>query len=227
MSDRRFSRRQIFGAFGAAALAACDSKRPSRGLLGAMERVNRGVQGTLFRPGLEVHGGDLTPADTFPVYHLGPVVPAAPAGWKLKVGGMVARPMELSLEDLMSMPRTDVRIEHHCVEGWSATADWHGVRLRDLAEIVGASRVGYVDFRSFDMGYWSSWDRESAFHKQTLIAYGMNGEPLQPAHGAPVRLYGAVKLGYKQVKYLTEVSFLDHETGGYWEQQGYEWYAGV
>jgi DMSO/TMAO reductase YedYZ molybdopterin-dependent catalytic subunit len=227
MIDRRFSRRQILGAFGAAALAACDSKKPGRGGLGAMERVNRRVQGALFRPGLEANAGDLTPADAFPVYHASPGVPLAPAGWKLKVGGMVDQPIELSLEDLMAMPRTDVRIEHHCVEGWSATADWHGVRLSELAARVGAKRVGYVDFRSFDAGYWTSWDRESAFHEQTLIAYGMNGQPLGPAHGAPVRLYGSVKLGYKQIKYLTEVNFLDRETGGYWEQQGYEWYAGV
>ena len=87
--------------------------------------------------------------------------------------------------------------------------------------------MDFVDFRSFDAGYWSSWDRDSAFHAQTLLAYGMNGRPLAPAHGAPVRLYGSVKLGYKQVKYLTEVNFLDRETGGYWEDQGYEWYAGV
>ena len=168
-----------------------------------------------------------TPEDAFPVYHIAPDIPIAPAGWKLSVGGRVARPRQLSLDDLQRLPRTDVRLEHHCVEGWSATANWHGVRVSDLAAFVGAGDVDYVEFRSFDAGYWSSWDRDSALHPQTLLAYGMNGRPLSPAHGAPLRLYAAVKLGYKQVKYLTEVNFLDRETGGYWEDRGYEWYAGV
>ena len=102
-------------------------------------------------------------------------------GPALKVGGMVARPVTLSLEQLQRMPRADLRVRHHCVEGWSAVASWHGVRLRDLAEVVGADpRAGYVEFRSFDSGYWSSWDRESALHPQTILAYGMNGEPLDP-----------------------------------------------
>ena len=107
-----------------------------------------------------------------------------------------------------------MRVRHHCVEGWSAVAAWHGVRLRDVAGLVGADpRAPYVEFRSFDAGYWSSWDRESALHKQTLLAYGMNGAPLYPDHGAPLRLYSAVKLGYKMVKYLTEVNFLPERTG--------------
>ena len=107
-------------------------------------------------------------------------------------------------------------------------ASWHGVALRDLAARIGADpRAPYVEFRSFDEGYWSSWDRASALHPQTILAYGMNGEPLSPSYGAPLRLYSAVKLGYKMVKYLTEVNFLPQRTGGYWEDQGYEWFAGV
>jgi DMSO/TMAO reductase YedYZ molybdopterin-dependent catalytic subunit len=228
MSHRGLSRRRLLGgALASLVLPACDSRKPREGALGAMERWNKGFQSTVFSPDLEARAGDLTPEEAFPTYHLSPRVPIAPPGWALKIGGRVARPMQLSLDDLMKLPRTDVRIEHHCVEGWSATADWHGVRLSEVAKLVGAAKVDYVDFRSFDLDYWSSWDRDSAFHSQTLLAYGMNGKPLSPGHGAPVRLYGAVKLGYKNVKYLTEVNFLDHETGGTWENQGYEWYAGV
>ena len=107
-------------------------------------------------------------------------------------------------------------------------AAWRGVRVADLARIVGASaEAKYVEFRSFDAGYWSSWDRASAMHPQTILAYGMNGHPLYPDHGAPLRLYSSVKLGYKTVKYLNEVNFLPDPTGGYWENQGYEWFAGV
>ena len=155
-------------------------------------------------------------------------MPLAPDGWALKVGGLVAHPATFSLDQLKRMPRTDMRIRHHCVEGWSAVAAWQGVRVSEVAKIVGASpEARYVEFRSFDAGYWSSWDRASATHPQTILAYGMNGHELPPQHGAPVRLYSAVKLGYKSVKYLTEVNFLPNQTGGYWENQGYEWFAGV
>jgi DMSO/TMAO reductase YedYZ molybdopterin-dependent catalytic subunit len=119
-------------------------------------------------------------------------------------------------------------VQHHCVEGWSAVASWHGVRLSEIARLVGIDRrVQFVEFRSFDSGYWSSWDLASALHPQTLLAYGFNGSPLYAEHGAPLRVYSAVKLGYKDVKYLTEVNFLPDITGGYWENQGYEWFAGV
>lgn len=231
MSDDLLSRRRVLGAaLAGGALAACSSARPRAGLLGAFERANQAVQRLLLsgRAAGRPDDAALTPEAAFPVYHASPFAPEPPADWRLEIGGLVARPRRLSLADLVSLPRTDVRLEHHCVEGWSAVADWHGVRLRDIAELVGAdARAEYVEFRSFDSGYWSSWDRESAMHRQTLLAYGMNGRPLGRDHGAPVRVYGAVKLGYKQVKYLTKVRFLAEPTGGFWENTGYEWYAGV
>jgi DMSO/TMAO reductase YedYZ molybdopterin-dependent catalytic subunit len=196
-----------------------------------MGRWNEQVERFLFGPerlGTEVPPAETTPADAFPSYFISDDLPVAPAGWVLKVGGLVTRPATFSLEQLQELPRTDMRVRHHCVEGWSAVAAWHGVRLRDVAAAVGADpRAPYVEFRSFDAGYWSSWDRESALHPQTLLAYGMNGLPLSPEHGAPLRVYAAVKLGYKMVKYLTELNFLPARTGGYWEDQGYEWFAGV
>jgi DMSO/TMAO reductase YedYZ molybdopterin-dependent catalytic subunit len=152
----------------------------------------------------------------------------APAGWALRVGGLVARPLTLSSAELQALPRTRTRVRHHCVEGWSAVASWDGVRLSEIARLAGVDpRVRYVEFRSFEPGYYSSWDLESALHPQTILAYGMGGEPLQTEYGAPLRLYSAVKLGYKMVKYLSEVTFLPVRTGGYWEDQGYEWFAGV
>lgn len=223
--------RRLFLAALASPLAACDSQRPKQGLLGAMERWNERVQAAVFDPerlAPELTRDEETPIEAFPSYHISDQVPVAPVAWRLRVGGMVARPGAFTVEELQRMPRTDVRVRHHCVEGWSAVASWHGVRVRDLALAVGADpHAPYVEFRSFDLSYFSSWDRASAFHPQTLLAYGMNGEALSPAHGAPLRLYAAVKLGYKMVKYLTEVNFLPHRTGGYWEDQGYEWFAGV
>lgn len=226
---------RLLGLFGAplavGGLAGCDNAAPSEGFLGAMERWNARVQAALFDPhrlAPELPPGTETPLAAFPRYFISPGVPAAPAGWRLKVGGLVRTPLTLTVDELRRLPMTSVRVRHHCVEGWSAVASWQGVRVRDLAERVGVDpRATVVELRSFDSGYWSSWDRPSAFHPQTILAYGMNGAPLPPGHGAPLRLYSAVKLGYKMVKYLTEVNFLPGPTGGYWENQGYEWFAGV
>ena len=201
-------------------------------VLAVGERTNLGLEQTLLT-GREIeYDGDLTPESAWPTYKIAPSTPIQPAGWQLKIGGMVERPLTLSLEDLMRMDKRTLRLEHHCVEGWSAIAEWTGVRLSDLAKRAGARSVDYVEFNSFDTPprgrpYWSSWDYESAMHPETLIAFGFNGKPLTPKHGAPVRLYGAVKLGYKQVKHLTEINFMAKQTGGYWEDQGYEWFGGT
>jgi DMSO/TMAO reductase YedYZ molybdopterin-dependent catalytic subunit len=227
------TRRGFLRGAGVAALGAlaCDGRRPQAGFLGAMERVNERFQRALFDPARlapELGPEAETRYADYPKYKLSREFPLAPAGWVLQVKGLVARPLTLGLEDLRRLPRTRTRVRHHCVEGWSAVAAWDGVRLSELARVAGMDpRARYVEFRSFDSGYWSSWDLESALHPQSILAYGMNGEPLRVEHGAPLRLYSAVKLGYKMVKYLTEVSFLPMRTGGYWEDQGYEWFAGV
>ena len=209
----------------------CDTSRPRAGVLGAAERLNLSVQRFLQSPDRlspTPRLDEVTPLADFPVYFVSQSLPVAPPGWKVRVGGLVDRPLELSLDDLRRMTRTDIRVRHHCVEGWSAMASWQGVRVADLARAAGARpEAGFVEFSSFDGGYYSSWDRESADHPQTILAYGMNGEPLSPQHGGPLRLYGAVKLGYKSVKYLDEIRFLASPTGGFWEDRGYEWYAGV
>lgn len=223
------------GARAAGALAlgalACDSNRPREGFLGAMERVNERFQRALFDPtrlAPELPASDETPLEAFPRYKIGLDYPFQPDGWSLAVGGLVKRPLALSRADLERLPRTRTRVRHHCVEGWSAVASWDGVRLSEIARLAGLDpRVRYVEFRSFEQGYSSSWDLESALHPQTILAYGMDGAPLAREYGAPLRLYSAVKLGYKMVKYLAAVTFLPVRTGGYWEDRGYEWFAGV
>ena len=223
-------RKLLLGLAASTALAGCDSRAASMFLAG-MGRWNERVDRLLFsenRLAPEPPASELTPEAAFPSYFISDSMPFAPDNWALKIGGIVDRPSVFSLDQLKRMPQTGMRIRHHCVEGWSAVAEWHGVQLRAIARMVGASRdAQYVEFRSFDNGYYSTWDIESSLHPQTILAYGMNGRTLYADHGAPLRLYSAVKLGYKQVKYLTEVNFLPNRTGGYWENQGYDWYAGV
>ncbi len=223
-------RKLLLGIAASGLLAGCDSSA-TRLFLSGMGRWNDKFQEILFSPNRlapEAPAADLTPESAFPSYFVSDAMPFPPVGWTLKVGGLVARPQSFTLDQLKRMPRTEMRIRHHCVEGWSAVAAWTGVRVSEIARIVGVDpRAQYVEFRSFDSGYFSSWDRASALHPQSILAYGMNGHPLYPDHGAPLRLYSAVKLGYKTVKYLTEVNFLPSQTGGYWENQGYDWFAGV
>jgi DMSO/TMAO reductase YedYZ molybdopterin-dependent catalytic subunit len=228
------------------ALAGCDGRRPQEGFLGAMERVNERIQRALFDPrrlAPDLPERDVTPEPEFPKYKIGFFFPDPPPGWRLEVGGMVARPLSLSLQELRSLPQARMRVRHHCVEGWTAVAQWEGPRVSELARIAGADpRARYVEFDSFEEApppdepaddddeaetYSSSWDVESALHPQTIVALGFNGHPLTPDRGAPARLYSAVKLGYKMVKWVDRVTFMPDRTGGYWEDQGYEWYAGV
>jgi DMSO/TMAO reductase YedYZ molybdopterin-dependent catalytic subunit len=151
-----------------------------------------------------------------------------PVHWRLRVDGLVAQPLQLSLDDLMRMPRVSYTVKHHCVEGWSAIASWHGIAVSTIVErcrpLPGAR---YISFASFDAGYTNGWDMASAMHPQTILAYGMNDNPLSPQHGAPLRLYSPTKLGYKMTKYLVSMTFMDKRPGGYWEDQGYPWFAGI
>jgi DMSO/TMAO reductase YedYZ molybdopterin-dependent catalytic subunit len=151
-----------------------------------------------------------------------------PASWRLDVGGLVRKPMRLSLAELQALPRVTYTVKHHCVEGWTAIGTWTGVQVSTLAQMVGPlESARYLRFDSFDMGYSNGWDLASAMHPQTIRAYGYNDRALQMNHGAPLRLYSPIKLGYKLTKYLTSVTFPSERPGGYWEDQGYPWFAGV
>ena len=151
-----------------------------------------------------------------------------PSAWRLRVDGLVPQPLDLSLDELMGMPRVTYTVKHHCVEGWSAVATWHGVPVSAIVQRcqpLAAAR--YIRFVSFDSDYSNGWDMASALHPQTILAYGMNDNPLPPAHGAPLRLYSPTKLGYKMTKYLVSMTFMDRRPGGYWEDRGYPWFGGI
>lgn len=231
-------RRFILAGLGSlgALVAACDSNGPrsARPVLRLAERANEKVERALFRhTAIDVPATRATAAGSrFPSYFISDSVPVWDASvrgeWRLRVDGLVRRPLDLSLGDLSSLPRVGFRVDHYCVEGWTAVATRTGVAVRDLARLAGVQPgARYVDFQSFDDGYHESWDIESALHPQTLVVYAQDGHYLAPAWGAPARVFSPVKLGYKNTKYLTRISFLPARNGGYWSDRGYEWYGGV
>ncbi len=234
--DRRRFLAAASGALGTLALAACDSMGPrsAKGVLMFAESGNEKLERVLFHhSSIDVpRSSAATAGSHFPAYFVSDQVPvwdeAAHGVWRLEVSGMVNTPLSLSLSDLSSLPRTGYKLDHFCVEGWTAVATRTGVRLADLAKLAGV-RPGarYVDFQSFDSDYHESWDIESAMHPQTLIVYAQDGHYLNSAWGAPARVYSPVKLGYKNTKYLTKIAFLPERNGGYWSDRGYEWYGGV
>jgi DMSO/TMAO reductase YedYZ molybdopterin-dependent catalytic subunit len=233
--------RRHFFAFGAssvaaAALGACDSfgPRSATSLLRFAERKNEQLERWLFSSGSRNGFGKNAHLSgrAFPRYFVSDTIPmwneAERGLWRLEVGGAVRRPLSLTLNDLMKMRSVSQRVDHFCVEGWTARASSLTRTPVHSARAAGAtSDAQYVDFQSFDSDYHESWDIDSAMHPQTLVAYGMDRAMLGPGHGAPARVHSPVKLGYKNTKYLTKVLFLPTRSGGYWSDRGYEWYGGV
>ena len=229
-------RRRFLSALGILALEACDSGGPKKAqpVLRAFERMNERVERVLFRHRSMDHAPSSAKfaGAKFPSYYISDSVPVwderARGPWALEVSGLVRKPLRLTLNQLASLPSVSLRLDHFCVEGWTAVSERTGVRLSELAKLVGVDPdAHYVDFASFDDDYHESWDIESAMHPQTLVVYAQDGKFLDPAYGAPARIYSPVKLGYKNTKYLTKIVFMPERNGGYWSDQGYEWYGGT
>ncbi|MGH7771274.1 MAG: molybdopterin-binding protein [Candidatus Binatia bacterium] len=159
--------------------------------------------------------------------------------WGLEVGGLVQSPTNFSLDDLKSLPSRTQITRHDCVEGWSAIGKWKGVPLTEIMKKVQPlAQAKYVVFYCMDMdgegnNFYESIDLHDAVHPQTILAYEMNNQPLPVEHGAPLRLRVETQLGYKMAKYIQRIEFVEsyreigQGRGGYWEDQGYEWYAGI
>ncbi|MEP6618150.1 MAG: molybdopterin-dependent oxidoreductase [bacterium] len=233
--DRRRFLTVTAASISGAMLAACNANPKSASkLLDRVEGKNEGLERGLFRHTEMDHvsASAGTAGKDFPKYFISDNVPmwdtSARGVWKLEVSGAVRTPLSLTLDDLMKLPRITQKVDHFCVEGWNARAEWSGVRVSDIARAAGAtSDAQYVDFAGFDKDYHESWDMASAMHPQTLVAYGMDGTLLTPGHGAPARVHSPVKLGYKNTKYLTRIIFMPARNGGYWSDLGYEWYGGT
>lgn len=168
------------------------------------------------------------------------------ADFRLKVDGLVNTPLSLSLADLRALPSHSQITRHDCVEGWSCIGKWSGVRLSHVLDAVGVKpEARYVVFHCADTPgeaafgedqpapFYGSIDFQAARHEQTILAYDFNGAPLTVPHGAPLRVRVERQLGYKMSKYIMRIEVVDSFAhigdghGGYWEDNGYTWYAGV
>jgi DMSO/TMAO reductase YedYZ molybdopterin-dependent catalytic subunit len=251
----RLSRRRLIGSLGAGAsgllLAGCDkigASQTGQALLGLGEKATFGAQRIVVdRAALAPEYGA---ADMSPFFRTnGNRDPGTPeyaahaangfADWRLVVDGLVANPLSLSLAQIRSLPRRTQITRHDCVEGWSAIGQWTGLPLGMLLKQAGLrSAARYIVFHCADFfgsrPYYESIDLIDAFHPQTILAWGMNGQTLDVGHGAPLRLRVERQLGYKQAKYVMRVEAVASLTGigggkgGFWEDvSGYQWYAGI
>jgi len=145
--------------------------------------------------------------------------------WRLAIEGSVIRPGAFSLDDLKGFAARTQITRHTCEEGWTAIAEWTGVPLHTILNKTGIGKnARYVNFYAYD-GYMESIDMLDALHPQTILAYGMNGQSLPVAHGAPVRVRVETQIGYKSVKYLQRIVVTDEfvDTG----DTGWAWYTGI
>ena len=249
---RRFLAR-TFGAVGALALGGCE--RLSRTewfpkVLGAGETASSVVAHAI--TSRRSMAQEFTDADRSPTFRSnGTAEPDtdayralaanAFADYRMAVDGLVEAPASLTLADLRALPSRTQITRHDCVEGWSAIAKWKGARLAALLESVRLKpdarfAVFYCADPMTEGGtdlYYESIDLEDAFHPQTILAYEMNDAALPIANGAPIRLRVERQLGYKHAKYVIRIELvrsfahINGGKGGYWEDQGYQWFAGI
>jgi DMSO/TMAO reductase YedYZ molybdopterin-dependent catalytic subunit len=243
-------RRGLLATLSASVVAGCTriaGSGPGGRVLEAVEDWNRKIQRLLaHRTAL---AREFAPADISPSFRgNGTLDPGALeyamhqasgfAGWRLAVDGLVERPLTLSLDQLKAMPQRTQITRHDCVEGWSAIGQWTGVALADLLRAAGLRpEARYIVFHCADSiggaPYYESIDLIDAFHPQTILAHALNGAPLPVKNGAPLRMRIERQLGYKQAKYVRRIeavaslSGIGAGKGGYWEDRGYQWYAGI
>ncbi len=255
MADLLASRRRLLQGLaagaGAGLLSGCDalSREPRVvSVLGAVEPLSMRVQRALTGDRL---AAEFAESMISPVFRAnGSIDPRTPeylalkaggfAAYRLRVDGLVRRPLEFSLEALRALPQRTQVTRHDCVEGWSVIGKWQGVPLAHLLDLAGL-RPGarYVVFDCFDdlagdgSRYYESIDLDDAYHPQTIAAHRLNDAPLGVANGAPVRMRIERKLGYKHAKYVHAIRIVDSYAGlyggkgGFWEDRKYDWYAGI
>jgi DMSO/TMAO reductase YedYZ molybdopterin-dependent catalytic subunit len=154
-----------------------------------------------------------------------------PVSWKLEVQtGAPGGDFSLGLDDVKALPRYEMITRFCCIEGWSVVTQWAGARFSDFTRKYfppGRPLPAYVYMTTPDENYYVGLDTSSAMHPQTLLAYEHNGKPLEPEHGAPLRLTIPVKYGIKSIKRIGTIQYTDTRPGDYWYEEGYDWFAGL
>ena len=231
---RRISRRELLKVVPLAALGAfaIPSLQPS--LLRKGLHFTDWAQARLFsdrRLAPTFSNREVAPFDKFPYNYWDVLDPDVDfARWTLAVEGQVKRPGNYTLAQIQAFPKVVQNTRHICVEGWDVIGNFGGTRASDFLRAVGADlSARFVEFTCAD-DYYESIDMPSMLHPQTLLCYEMYGQSLDRGHGAPLRLQMPTKIGYKQAKYLDTMrvtNVLKNGQRGYWEDQGYDWYAGL
>ncbi|KWR91922.1 molybdopterin-dependent oxidoreductase [Cupriavidus sp. IDO] len=232
MPSRRLFGKRAITLGGLLLLTGCSiTDEPSvESFLMAVSRFNDRVQGWLFDPhrlAPTYPESMLTRPFPFNAYYGIDEVPEVDAdGFRLEVGGLVSHKTPWTLEELYALPQTSQVTRHICVEGWSAIGKWGGTRFSDFLQRIGADTTAkYVGFRCAD-DYYSSIDMATALHPQTLLTFTYDGERLPPKYGFPMKLRMPTKLGYKNPKHIVAMFVTNKYPGGYWEDQGYNWFGG-
>jgi DMSO/TMAO reductase YedYZ molybdopterin-dependent catalytic subunit len=199
-------------------------------ILTAMSRWNDGAQAWLFDPkrlAPEFPESMITRPFPFNAYYDEDEVRVVDAAdYQLEVGGLVKEKKAWRLPDLYALPEASQVTRHICVEGWSAIGKWSGVRFSDFLQRIGADLTArYVGFKCAD-DYYSSIDMPTALHPQTLLAFKYADQVLPPKYGFPMKLRIPTKLGFKNPKHIVALFVTNQYPGGYWEDQGYNWFSG-
>jgi len=234
-SNRRFadSRRRVLKAAPLLLLAGCDISPSGRTetLLKKFQSLNDWMQAKVFDPARlapEYADEEVTAEEAFRVNGYDTDEPEIDIpNWKLAVSGLVAKPGEYALPQIAALSKRVMNTRHCCVEGWSMIPKWGGTPLGAFLKSLGVdTSARYVKVDCGD-DYYTSYDMPSVLHPQTLLCYEAYGKPLSLQHGAPVRIVMPTKLGYKSAKWVSRLVVTNEKPGGYWEDQGYDWFAGL
>jgi DMSO/TMAO reductase YedYZ molybdopterin-dependent catalytic subunit len=229
---RRLLGKRVLTLGGLAMLSGCDlsSERSVDTMLRRISAFNDDVQALLFDPNEMAPSYPETmitrpfPFNAF--YDIDDVPHVDAATYRLRVGGLAKGKRVWTLDELRAMPQESQITRHICIEGWSAIGRWGGVRFSSFLKQAGADITAkYVSLHCAD-NYWTSIDMPTALHAQTLLALTYDGQVLPARYGFPMKLRMPTKLGYKNPKHIVAITVTNEYPGGYWENQGYNWFGG-
>ncbi|WGF86262.1 molybdopterin-dependent oxidoreductase [Marinivivus vitaminiproducens] len=214
-------------------LTGCDVSNGEsvQSALRAISGFNDRVQAWLFDPNkpAPTYRPDqvLKPPRFNAYYPIQQVKPVDPATYQLEFAGLVSDKRPWTLDRIRAFPEQEIIVRHICIEGWDYIGQWSGLNLRDFLTSVGADLTAkYVAFHGND-DYMESIDMASALHPQTILATKYAGETLPDPYGFPLRLRTAVKLGFKNPKWIRAIEVTNTYPGGYWSDKGFNWFSGI